>query len=213
MYIPLNLQYREGNIQRCSLARKCHAYDLKQHSHGVLSILLDIIDILGERELTSTQIKQILHHDVLEIFTGDLPYVIKNMSDTAKRSWDTIEAEVTKEVVRQYPSLYSYTDEAIKSSLTESQFRLFKLADMLDLLIYTEEELRLGNQMGELGVIHRNAREVSAALIGEASKWFPGCEPKICEYVSSSGLVDYTEFLNEIQSMKSDREGCTLEIS
>jgi 5'-deoxynucleotidase YfbR-like HD superfamily hydrolase len=83
----------------------------------------------------------IMHHDILEVVTGDLPYTIKNLSSSTKACWSAIETETAIE----FPSFDEYTDENIKKAMTKKQYKLFRACDLLDLWIFLAEENRLGN--------------------------------------------------------------------
>lgn len=207
-YIPLHVQNRENNIQRCALAKKNQGYSLKQHCQGVLSITLDLLGILGETPLTSLQTSQVLHHDIMETFTGDLPYTVKNLSDEVKDSWDFIEAEVIERVSELYPSLAFYTDRAIRDSLSPRQFAIFRIADTADLWLYTEEEIRLGNYTDGMSKIHDDALARMATAIkqlGSASE-----ARKVCGYLASSGYVTLEYLLKRTDT--DGKEVASLEI-
>ena len=135
-FIPLHIQFRQGDVQRCGLARKIKGYDLKQHGFGVLSIMLDLAYLLGVDSFTEDEIRIILRHDILETFTGDLPWVIKNLNSTTQKSWEAIENEVLGSGQVKSAALETYTDEFIEKTFSPIKYNLFKLADMLDLLFY-----------------------------------------------------------------------------
>lgn len=112
---------------------------------------------------------KVLMHDYLEAFTGDLNFVVKNLSEKTSSAWATIE----KEVCDRDTVLNHYSDEAIKSAMTEEQHTLFKACDYLDLWIFCKQEEALGNTTtGNMAVID-NCKRLIYNLCGQNRKWLP----------------------------------------
>lgn len=201
-YVPLALQYRQGAVQRCALARKIHGYDLRQHSYGVFCIVLDLCGILGIDPPNALQSRQILMHDLMEVFTGDLPHSVKALSGETERAWDTIEQVVAGSAPAEC-LLGMFTDRAIEKSLGRSLYMVFRLADTLDLLIYAYEETSLGNASREMLDILKNAsdrtaqwvRQIAESLAEEGADY----ADELCYYIASSDYVSYESLMEKVR--------------
>lgn len=104
---------------------------LSEHSHGVAEIILAIRPSAEAALLVAA-----LRHDVYELFTGDVP---------APTKWD-------------YPDLsYELSEVELKlderyqliPALSVGDACLLKWADMMELILYTFEELKGGNHYAE----------------------------------------------------------------
>lgn len=164
-FIPLSMQRSQRDIQRCGLAAKIQDYDLTQHSYGVLSICCDLVRILELDPLTQIEVEAILRHDIAETFTGDLPWTIKNMSAEVEDKWGYIEQAILEEKSKECPILEQYSDKKIEDILTGDNYWLFKIADMLDLLLYCCKEEQLGNHTPSLKIILKNALHIFCARV------------------------------------------------
>ena len=169
-YIPLIMQRAQRDIQRCGLATKIQDYDLTQHSYGVLSICCDLVRLLGLEPLSQTEVEIILRHDLAETFTGDLPWVVKNMSAEVEERWAFIEETVLQEKSKECPELEKYSDKSIEKTLSPEKRKIFKIADMLDLLLYCCKEEQLGNTTPEMQLIFKNAFTITMARIQDFCK-------------------------------------------
>lgn len=83
----------------------------------------------------------VMRHDMLEVITGDVLLPVKIHSSETKRKWEEIEAEI----VEAYPELRSFTDEYAEAHFPPRVYNLFKACDLWELLIFCEEEYRMGN--------------------------------------------------------------------
>ncbi|MGL5913528.1 MAG: YfbR-like 5'-deoxynucleotidase [Bacteroidales bacterium] len=201
-FIPLNIQRRQRTVERCSLAPKIRSYDLMQHSFGVLSIYLDLINIFNLPTQTQDKIETVLRHDLLEVLTGDLPYNIKNLNDTVSTMWESIENEVAKKT--KCPAIVACTDANIKTVLSVLEYKVFKLADMLDLLFYCTEEASLGNDSDDMLAILNNSTDISIKLIKDLLKTLDvdyrdnSLKTTLEEYLGSFGM-NIERFLRKLQ--------------
>lgn len=139
------------NIQRLSGTPKLKGYDLAQHSYYVALLYLHF----ARKEEISVNVvilEKILKHDLLEIYTGDLPWPAKNLNDMTQTSWMAIEDEISD----TYPIAKPFTDSKIKQYLNEQQLKLFKVIDLLELWIFCKEEITLGNASKEVKHVEEN---------------------------------------------------------
>jgi hypothetical protein len=80
----------------------------------------------------------------MEVFTTDLPYPVKNLSEKTKQLWADLEHEVALKH-KFSKDLVNYTDSAIAEILGPKLMWLFKVVDMKELLVFCVEEQELGN--------------------------------------------------------------------
>lgn len=89
---------------------------------------------------------KVLLHDYVESVTGDLNACVKKFNENTAAVWDIIEYEICHGDVNLLP----YSDEEIKKTMTDLQYRLFKTCDYLDLWIFCKNEQALGNMSKKL---------------------------------------------------------------
>lgn len=131
---------RLKNVNRLGVEAILRPYNLLEHSYMVTVLFMHFAAKEGWAYGISC-IDHILHHDILETVTGDLPYVVKRFSSTTLECWSKIE----EEIVGVHPQLITYTDDYMERTLTPGQLELFKVCDLLDLWIFLKEEQGLGN--------------------------------------------------------------------
>jgi hypothetical protein len=71
---------------------------------------------------------------------------VKKFNENTAAAWDIIEYEICHGDVNLLP----YSDEEIKKTMTDLQYRLFKTCDYLDLWIFCKNEQALGNTSKKL---------------------------------------------------------------
>jgi 5'-deoxynucleotidase YfbR-like HD superfamily hydrolase len=138
----MNIYYyrRLKNVNRLGCEPIMRSYNLLEHSYMVTVLFCHFAK--EERILYDIDVLEaILHHDMLETVTGDLPYNIKNLSPTTQTCWEAIESEA----INSFPQLAPYTDVRLRKTMSKKQFKIFKVCDLLDLWIFLREEQRLGN--------------------------------------------------------------------
>jgi len=143
---------RMKNVRRLGVHTILREYNLLEHQYMVTMLFLKFAP-LEDIPFDMKTLDLILHHDVLEIFTGDLPYDIKKINTLVEKSWDVVE----QEVAHQHPQLKPYTDDQIESQMSPEVYKLFKACDMLELWIFIREEQVLGNNNRRLGEVERRA--------------------------------------------------------
>lgn len=134
------------NINRLSREAIVRPYNLAEHQYGV-TVLFMHFAALEDVEYSVETIKHILHHDVLETLTSDLPYTVKNFNNTTRQCWETIESEI----MRNHPEMLPYSDYVMEKNFSRQQLSLFKVCDLLELWLFCREEQALGNGSLEIG--------------------------------------------------------------
>ena len=142
--MEINYYRKLKNIDRLSRMPKLRQYNLIEHSYMV-TILFRHFASKEDVPYDMVVLDYVMHHDILEAETGDLPYDIKCMNDVTEHAWRSLEIEVSK----RHHQLRRYTDVNIKEALTPLQFQLFKICDTLDLWIFLKEEEGLGNRSAQ----------------------------------------------------------------
>ncbi len=133
----MNLQEQVRAIREAGHVRRCHTlphvghYDVANHSWQALA-LLHALHPNPSREL----IWALAFHDVAERFTGDVP---------APAKWGS------PELVTALRELEFRIDRAlgIRFELTEEDSRWLDAIDRLELLLWAEDQLAMGNKNAE----------------------------------------------------------------
>ena len=124
------VEIRRGhNVKRFHTTERIREESVGHHSAGVCAILLRL-DSNVRREV----LVYALMHDVPEYYTGDVPYTAKRDSPELKEELEDMETA--------YVNNYDIPDPEI----TVEEYQLFKLADMLDLVLSSIEDSIRGNK-------------------------------------------------------------------
>jgi putative hydrolase of HD superfamily len=149
--IKIFMNYRRlRSIQRCNNFLKLSPEDVAQHSFYTAILTMIISDELAKDMPgfdKGLALKKALLHDVAEAITGDIPHNVKEYGDklglNISRLLDVIAEEYFKDIGVS-PNFKGYSDLA--SSFKEgSEGLVVGLADILELTIYTYEEVSMGN--------------------------------------------------------------------
>lgn len=148
-----------NNIERLAGTMKHRSYNLAEHSFYVMQFFSMIAETEGI-PYTEKDLLLASRHDLLEAVTGDLLYPVKNLNEITKKNWEEIE----EEVVKRYPTLSAYSDEALKSNFSNKELhKVLKCADILDLLLFCKEEQTMGNKSQNLNKVKE---ECESLLMG-----------------------------------------------
>lgn len=142
-------------VDRLNGKFKLRPYNLLEHSYMVVALFRHFAS-KEDVAYNMNTIDVIMHHDIIEVETSDLPYTVKNHSPVTKKAWGDIE----EDIIRSHHQLNRYNDEAIHENLTEIQHRLFKVCDLLDLWIFLKEEQTYGNNSSEVAKIIGKCEEL-----------------------------------------------------
>lgn len=125
--------YRDaGAVKRYHVKRTHRTQSIAEHTFGMLMLVKQVIqlsDVPFER--TAVLYEAILHHDLPELFTGDVPAPIKRVHPELGPLMDSIE--------QQLVPLYA------EFELTAEEGALLKWADRMELVLWCLEEYRMGN--------------------------------------------------------------------
>ena len=126
--------YRDaGAVKRYHVKRTHRTQTIAEHTFGMLMLVKQVTEGQGEYGLQSraTLYEAILHHDLPELMTGDVPAPIKRVHPELGPLMDSIEQDL-------YPLYRDYT-------LTQEESALLKWADRMELVLWCLEEFRMGN--------------------------------------------------------------------
>jgi 5'-deoxynucleotidase YfbR-like HD superfamily hydrolase len=120
---------RKGfNVKRFHTTPRIQMETVGHHTCNVMAILNRLSPFCSRELLVAA-----LYHDVDEAYTGDVPAPFK---------WDNPDA---KKALAEGGDLYMKEHKIPVPELDEHEYRLLKLADMLDLVFSSIEELNKGN--------------------------------------------------------------------
>jgi len=128
--------YRDaGAVKRYHVKRTHRTQTIAEHTFGMLMLVKQVTEGHGDYGLQSrsTIYEAILHHDLPELMTGDIPAPIKRAHPELGPLIDSIERDL-------YP-LY----QEFRLDLTQEEAALLKWADRMELVLWCLEEFRMGN--------------------------------------------------------------------
>ncbi len=167
---------RLSSITRYSTRKFIIRQSVMEHIGDVALITLVLSEYLnshGVRNDTSKAIKLALIHDVPEVISGDLPHDSKynygEVSEGLRRQLDSLERLTMDHALsklkdrKMSASVYALFNEYNERSTIES--KIVKLADFYDVILYTRQEMSLGNKSMQRE--YKNARQRFGALMKE----------------------------------------------
>lgn len=123
--------YRDaGAVKRFHTQRTHRSQSLAEHTFNVMMLLKRTAALPPDRMCILYEAA--LHHDLPELFTGDIPAPVKRSSMELAQSLSDLESDL-------HP-LYRNNDD-----LTEYEAALLCWADRAELVLWCLEELRMGN--------------------------------------------------------------------
>jgi 5'-deoxynucleotidase YfbR-like HD superfamily hydrolase len=167
---------RLSSIARYSTEKSITRQSVMEHIGNVAFITLVLSEYLNERGIRNDSdkaVKLALMHDVSEIISGDLPHDSKygygKISEGLRKQLGSLE-----EITMQYAlgklkddglsrMLYSLFEEYNKRKTIES--KIVKIADLYDVVLYTHQEMSLGNR--SMVGTHRFALRNLKSLLNE----------------------------------------------
>lgn len=126
--------YRDaGAVNRYHAVRTQRTQTIAEHTFGMLMLIKQVTEGQSEHGLQSRAVlyEAVMHHDLPELMTGDIPAPIKRAHPELGPLLDSIEQCM-------YPLYQVYT-------LTQEEAALLKWADRMELVLWCLEEVRMGN--------------------------------------------------------------------
>jgi 5'-deoxynucleotidase YfbR-like HD superfamily hydrolase len=140
-----------GNVKRFHCHNTIRENTVAAHSWGVATILLHICDP------SPNLMRLALYHDVFEHLTGDVPYTSKRDNPEVKTAMDLAEERAAK--VMEIDTTWN---------ILPGEEELFKLADMLDFMVFCTEEIEMGNNGIE--DLWQNGQRVVISILSKIEK-------------------------------------------
>lgn len=176
---------RLSNLNRYNNMPRIKNESLAEHMYYVAIIARKLMDkmIMTPEEKLDT-LSYVLCHDTAELYTGDVPHNVKQDHPEFKEFIEKIEdqfllASNMKDLAQGYVN-----------NPSEVKYLAFKLSDILQVLMYAEDELQYGNSHIEFIEIVNTARNISTQLVNQ-----------IFDKGYSESLIDYQQLLNDIRQV------------
>lgn len=139
----LTIQLSAGKIKRYHTHPITGEQTVGDHTYGVVQILRYIT----EDNCSKVLLMAALDHDVVEFYTGDVPYPAKKQFPILEEVLGKIEDAVRQEHLQEI------------NSLTEEDKLCLKAADLLEMASFGVHQWKLGNSFG-LGVTQQVIEEL-----------------------------------------------------
>jgi 5'-deoxynucleotidase YfbR-like HD superfamily hydrolase len=145
---------RMRNIKRCNMFPTLMPTDVAQHSYYVTMLAMLFNDEMKKFQIicpnepapqldVSTLLRKAILHDTEEVFISDIPYNIKHHSDELHNELENITNVEMKNIMQDYVmTAWNGYREQCK---TGTEGAVVALCDMLELAIYSYEEVSMGN--------------------------------------------------------------------
>lgn len=143
------------NIHRLPNTPHHQTYNLLEHSF-IVGVLFKWFASAENVPYSMPVFEKVLLHDFVESVTGDLNALVKHLNPTTSEAWKTIEREICDKDITLRP----YSDENIENSMTQGQYRLFKMCDYLELWIFCKNEIALGNTSNKIMLCLQNCEKL-----------------------------------------------------
>ena len=117
-------------VQRYHIERTIRRQSVGEHTFGVLCVAME----LSNGSMSAALVSAILHHDVPEAITGDVPATARWKSPALQASLALLDNEVIER--------YGLQDHEL---LSPAELRILKLSDLLELVMFCIEDAEMGN--------------------------------------------------------------------
>ena len=147
-----------GEIVRYNDRKKIRKESVAEHSFYVAHNVVKICSLYNvPDEIKHTALEMAIAHDIPEIFTGDIGYITKRDNPELAKALEITELkQLKKNMPEHYQAFKSYV-EGLKNKDTASI--IVKLADVISVLQYSNNEIDLGNSSSEMDEINQDALE------------------------------------------------------
>lgn len=180
--------YRLNSLKRYNNIPRVKQESLAEHQFYIAIItmkLLELVDIPLESKYVL--LNYVLIHDIQELYTGDIPHNVKMDNPELKKLIEEIEDNWLSE------SIFSAVNLSFKTFVDrdESLMLLFKLADHMQVVMYTLEEIEYGNKHHEIYDIYKSANHLCEEIVA-----------KLKQKRVLKGSFKHTDFLLSIIKVK-----------
>lgn len=138
-------------VSRCHVVQYHGDYTVGSHTHGALSLLF-ILHPNPSMDL----VKALHFHDGAERWVGDMPSTAKAYSKELSDAYEAAEKRVL--------DYWGFNDEL--KNLTQDEWEWLRAVDALDLFVWAEEQMAMGNQLVKrFSMVLRNVFEKNRGTI------------------------------------------------
>lgn len=143
--------YSQASTWRWPGRRTINRQNIAEHHSVVAQLVLLIIDAYNVPEEYHLQaLRRAIVHDLPEAWTNDIPYTIKRDYPEFAKAYDAVEEDIE----RRLPS--SLVAKTKKGSIP---WLVVKLADSIDVLLFSQAEIDLGTRNSDMIRIHSTCKE------------------------------------------------------
>lgn len=146
-----SLLYSQSNTWRWPGRHTIGKQNIAEHHSIVTQLVLLIIDEYEiPEEYQMKAIRRAITHDLPEAFTNDIPFVIKRDYPDFAQAYDIVEDKI----IEAFPQ--ALQNKVPKDSIP---WLVVKLADAIDVYLFTGAEIDLGNNNGEILEIYTQSKD------------------------------------------------------
>ena len=154
--------YKMVSVNRFSTRNRLHEENIAAHSFFVAYLARVIGEKVG---ITNNEMGELLKmciaHDVPESILGDIISPVKESIPEFTRAYELMELKVMRE---NYPELLDDFINMVEAEKSNTLvYKIFKLADLLSVVLYCEEEFRLGSRSEEM-------QDIYSKMVGRCKK-------------------------------------------
>lgn len=146
-----------GEIIRYNNRAKIRKENVSEHTFYVATNVIKICSIFCIDEYTKLKaLEMAITHDIPEIFLGDVPYLTKRDNPEVEEALEKAEKQQLLEHMPEfYESYIAYVDGLKNLELAPI---IVKLADVISVLQYSNNEIELGNRSKSMRDINEDAK-------------------------------------------------------
>lgn len=153
--------YHLNSLKRYNNIPRLKQESLAEHLYYTSILITKLLENTNlSVELKYSLLTYTLVHDIQELYTGDIPHNVKKDSPELKTLLSNLEDSWLQKTV--YYNLIKQFE--VESGKNHNLHELFKLADYLQVIMYTQEELKYGNKHIEIEQIYSNAKRLADEL-------------------------------------------------
>lgn len=140
---------RLNHVKRCSLYPVLHPTSVAEHSFHVSVLVIFIVDEMKKEGRIIDELKVLkiaVLHDAEEVITSDIPYTVKQQLRESQLK-DRVDIALKTMVKNDLPNAPEWLVTALTASGDDSlEYKIAKLADLIELCQYCIDEMELGNK-------------------------------------------------------------------
>ncbi len=148
--------YKMTEVDRFSTRKRLHQENIASHSFIVVyqcMVIADKLKLTDEEKLKLYRMA--IAHDLPEAILGDIISPVKNANENFRNGYAMLEKKVMKE---DFPeSEEAFLEMVDLEEKNDTLFKVLKLADLISVVYYAEQEILLGSRNQEMQEIYFHA--------------------------------------------------------